>query len=524
MSKAEAIKAKLRRKFEQTPAVLPVALMRRLTRIGALSARGGLKVLVGKLPGVRGSESDLDAVERNVTSLAELKGVPMKVGQILGYMDTKLPDESRAAYSVLFNCSPSIPLAHAKAGISESLGRRAPAIMANMETRPVAAASIGQVYRTTLDGKHAIAVKVRHPEIERAIAHDFKPAAFGARIGGWLDQTTSREILVQEVEERLLSECDYGREARQQKKFAEWFGDHPTLLIPAVHSEFCGRRVLTSDFIDGVDLDEFLAGSPSQEERDRAGAALFDFYFGSLFRFALYNCDPHPGNYLFCEDGRVAIVDHGCTRSYPADFVAQFAALTRAVKADDRAAMNRALRDLDMLGLEYAYDADGSRAVLRWFFGPLLRDEVCTFEVQDAEVREVMSNTQLLRWRIPAEFVFLVRMRVGLAAVLVRLGARVNWSARLAGFLAACDQQLAKNRPFDDAEPRLDVVLVDAGERIIEVVRELRARFELSITEAKALVDDAPSVLQRGLEPEEGAVTLARFEALGCDVELRPGD
>jgi predicted unusual protein kinase regulating ubiquinone biosynthesis (AarF/ABC1/UbiB family) len=289
-----------------------------------------------------------------------------------------------------------------------------------------------------------------------------------------------------------------------------------------VFPEYCGGRVLTSEFIDGVEFESFLASNPNQATRDRVGAALFEFYFGSLLRFGFCNCDPHPGNYLVCDDSRVAIVDHGCTRQFSLGFVERFATLTRAVRADSGAEIRAALRELDMLGLDYAFDLSNARAVLRWFYGPLVKHEVCTFKDTDADVREVMKNTSLLRWRIPAEFLFLVRMRVGLAAVLARLGARGNWGQRLEAALVDCEQRLARARPFADQAPRFDVFLVAAGDRVIEVLRELCERCDVSIAEAKSLVDGAPAIIQKRATEHAASTTRARLAALGCTVELRP--
>jgi len=119
--------------------------------------------------------------------------------------------------------------------------------------------------------------------------------------------------MIEEARSRFLLECDYQHEARMQERFRNLYDGHPTIVVPPVFDEFCSTRVLTTGWMDGLSLDAWLASGPSQADRDRIGQALFEFYIGTLFQHGLYNCDPHPGNYVFLNDGRVAVLDYGCT-------------------------------------------------------------------------------------------------------------------------------------------------------------------------------------------------------------------
>ncbi|HET9594401.1 MAG TPA: AarF/UbiB family protein [Anaeromyxobacteraceae bacterium] len=154
------------------------------------------------------------------------------------------------------------------------------------------------------------------------------------------------------------------------------------------------------------------------------------FYLGSLFRHGLFNWDPHPGNYIVQPDGRIAMLDHGSTRELDGAFVRKLAALAQAVHADERPALERALLDLEMIRPGDARQLDTARDLVRAFHGPMLRDEVLSFQLGTlAPFRSIVSTKrEILRLHIPGEMLFVLRIRFGLMSVLARLGARGNWS------------------------------------------------------------------------------------------------
>jgi predicted unusual protein kinase regulating ubiquinone biosynthesis (AarF/ABC1/UbiB family) len=138
-------------------------------------------------------------VAKVASSLGELKGLAMKVGQILSYIDVALPEELRAALSVLQTHSPPMPTERVRGILSAELGEGAAELLASLEDTPLAAASIGQVHRARLaDGTRA-AVKVQYPEVERAIAADFAPAAVGSHLAALFSPGAKVDALVREA-------------------------------------------------------------------------------------------------------------------------------------------------------------------------------------------------------------------------------------------------------------------------------------------------------------------------------------
>lgn len=364
-----------------------------------------------------------------VSSFGKLKGIAMKMAQMLSYIDVALPEELRTALSVLQTHAQPMDFEEVRNIIVADLADRGRELLDQMEATPVAAASIGQVHRAWLHGKTRVAVKVRYPQIEQAIRSDFGPAAFGTKLASLIYPGAKIDTMVEEARSRFLEECDYQHEADAQGRFVELFSAHADIMVPAVHPEYGSRRVLTTDWVEGVRFEDFLAKNPSQAERDRIGKALFGFYIGTLFRHGLYNCDPHPGNYLVLPDGRIAILDYGCTRVFQAGFVRLLAALTDAVHRDERAYLHRVFLDLGMVTEGQHYDFDTARSLVRGFYGPMLRDEFQRIEIsQIKDMRAVFqTKRELLKLSLPGEFLFLFRIRFGLLSILARLGAQANW-------------------------------------------------------------------------------------------------
>jgi predicted unusual protein kinase regulating ubiquinone biosynthesis (AarF/ABC1/UbiB family) len=311
--------------------------------------------------------------------------------------------------------------------ISEDLGARGRALLARLEPTPVASASIGQVHRALLENGTHVAVKVRHPGIEEAIRADFKTAAIGSFFAHLAVPGANVEGFVAEAEARFLEECDYALEARRQTRFAEIYAGHASITIPSIHRDLCGPRVLTSTWHDGAGLEAFLGSAVFAAERVRAARALYEFYVGTLYRHGLFNADPHPGNLLFAPDGRVTILDHGCVREFDRDVVTWLARLSRAVRADDSGDIQTALVAIGMI--HPTRDFDVTRSILRGFYAPLLEPGRHRVEPDQAismgQVAKLKKS--LLRMRLPGKLMFLFRIRIGLYAVLARMGAKMDW-------------------------------------------------------------------------------------------------
>jgi predicted unusual protein kinase regulating ubiquinone biosynthesis (AarF/ABC1/UbiB family) len=423
---------------------LPTSTFGRLRRTATMAARTAGSALKSKLSGE--STLDDDAVARLVVSLGELKGVSMKVGQILSYIDAPIPSNVRRQLAVLQAQSQRMPFADVERTIRSELGPRADDLLETLEREPVSSASIGQVHRARLPGGAGdvgVAVKVLHTGIEEALRADFRGAQVGKRIARVLVPGADISDLIDEAEHALLDECDYEREAHNQERFAHVYAGRradDAIIVPDVHRDWSARRVLTTTWHDGMPLETFLA-SATQAARDRAGAAMFRFYVATFYAHGFFNNDPHPGNFLFHEDGRVVFLDYGGVRDFSRHIVRAMAQLSVAVRegGDDDVEAGLLALGARFEGRRASRERAAGVELARAFFAPLVAPGRRAIEVGFMSTMQelVQHKRALLRLHLPGELLFLVRIRFGAYSVLSRLGSKLDWRALEAAAAAA---------------------------------------------------------------------------------------
>lgn len=399
-----------------------------------------------------------DVAEEAFRTLGTMKGLALKLGQTLSYMDGALPERYRGVYqevlSRLQQDAPTLPWSAIEPILVEDLGRPVAAAFYSFEPEPFAAASIGQVHRATLPGGREVAVKVQYPGIAAAITADMKNASLLRSfatpllgLSGRAGMVANMKDVLREIQARVLDELDYEREARMQRRFAEMFAGDPDILVPEVIPACSGRRVLTSEFVHGAPFAEICA-TASQEHRDRYAAVLTRAMFSSMYEHALFNADPHPGNYLFPSDGRVALLDFGCVKELSASLIASMKRYVRAAivatRTDDPAdwsEFDRAITAVFHLDPadERAYGF--YRELILYCLRPYLRDEPFEFTpaytgasidlLIDAKKALVFGEGLLPRIpnlpQMPADFTFISRLQWGFYSVLTMLRANGNW-------------------------------------------------------------------------------------------------
>src|SRR3954453_4112012 len=311
---------------------IPQGRLRRTAPLAAISARaageGVVDVLRRRLKGERGASLEFHVrnAERYADVLSRSKGVLMKVGQILSFVDTSAVlegqhgDAYRAALASLqADAEPMEPVLVA-AVIESELGRPPEEIFAEFSLAPLAAASIGQVHTARLHDGTEVAVKVQFPGVADAIRADLANTellfTFVKIAKGVVPQYRNFDVrpLAEEIAERFGEELDYRTELANQMEFAEHYRGHPFARVPEVFPELSSDRVLTMEMVHGRRWNEI--GDVDQALRDRWGEAINRFFFGSIARFGMFNADPHPGNYLFHDDGTVTFLDFGCVKRF----------------------------------------------------------------------------------------------------------------------------------------------------------------------------------------------------------------
>jgi predicted unusual protein kinase regulating ubiquinone biosynthesis (AarF/ABC1/UbiB family) len=400
----------------------------------SLAGKVGLAMAKRTLRGRDAEEEKVDAPGAReaamslVRELGALKGLVMKVGQMASYLPGALPEEAQQILGRLQAESVAMHYDRIAEVIREELGAAPEALFDDFETEPFAAASIGQVHRARYRGQR-VAVKVQYPGIEQILRSDLSTIGFMTKMST-IGLPLDAGAMVEELASRILEECDYRLEAKNQRELAALYAPDAEIHVPAVIDERSSGRVLTTELADAMRFAEFAADAP-QAAKDRAGEVIFRTCFSSLFRHGLYNGDPHPGNYLFHADGRVTFLDFGCVRRFDEAFIEAWKEFARGVLDGDRGGFPARLRRLGMVGRENGFDYDYQWEVFQYLYRPFLQKKP-HFTYTDEYVRKgygllLFDNPNKRHTNMPPQWLLLNRLQFGMNAVLSKLRATAPW-------------------------------------------------------------------------------------------------
>ncbi len=415
---------------------LPLGRAQRLIKLAGAGARAGANLLIAK-----GSEQ---AAERFAESLGTLRGLAAKIGQTLSYVDGILPEGQREAYEkalgTLRAAAPSSAPESIQKVVEEELGAPIAELFAEWSPQPFASASIGQVHRARLPDGRAVAVKVQHPGIDRALESDLgNVSMFEGLVSVVGPKKLDAGRVFEVVRQRFLEELDYRLEAEHQRYFARVHQGDRSIRIPTVIAERSSRRVLTSEFVSGKSLEQ--AALAEQALRAEYARTLWRFVFKGNLVGARFNADPHPGNYIFHDDGAITFLDFGCVQPLSeVDLVNARRAHEAAIAGDERAFKDSMKRLLELQGGSFEEEALG---YTRRCFEPLFaspfhvtRDYVSGLFTAAKEMKKEIFAKDKSFVPPPPNLIFMNRLQFGFYSVLARLDAKVDYAAVEREFLA----------------------------------------------------------------------------------------
>ncbi|MFC7447471.1 ABC1 kinase family protein [Rhodococcus daqingensis] len=273
---------------------------------------------------VGGDREEIDAkltqqaAEQLFTVLGELKGGAMKLGQALSVMEAAVPEEFaepyREALTKLQAEAPPLPARKVHRVLSEQLGSKWRERFASFDDVPTASASIGQVHRAVWSDGREVAVKVQYPGADEALRADLRTLSRFAGMFSSVIPGADVKPVLEELTARTEDELDYRIEANNQRAFAAEFAGDPRFAIPRVVAS--SPKVVITEWMSATPLSTIIAGGTA-EQRNSAGALLAEFHFASPARVGLLHSDPHPGNFMMLEDGRLGVIDYGACAPMP---------------------------------------------------------------------------------------------------------------------------------------------------------------------------------------------------------------
>ena len=280
-------------------------------------------------------------------SLKELKGSALKVAQMLSMEKNILPQAYVEKFSLSQFSVPPLSGALVKKTFRKYFGKNPEDIFDQFTTESVNAASIGQVHKAKKDGQN-FAVKIQYPGVRESISSDLKmvkPIAmkmFNIKKEG-------SESYFEEVENKLFEETDYTLELKRSQEISGNCSHLPNLNFPKYYPEFSCERIITMDWMNGKHFSEFTKQDHSQEDLNKIGQTLWDFYMYQMHVLKQVHADPHPGNFLISDDKRLLVIDFGCIKEIPNDFYKPYFELAKRENLNNPETFRLKLYQLEIL-------------------------------------------------------------------------------------------------------------------------------------------------------------------------------
>ncbi|PWZ19609.1 putative aarF domain-containing protein kinase [Zea mays] len=282
----------------------------------------GVKVLLDERRGESSSERRRARAVELRTIFTRLGPTFVKIGQGLSTRPDLCPAEYLEELAELQDSLPTFPDEEAFACIERELGFTLDSIYSTISPSPIAAASLGQVYKARLkySGK-LVAVKVQRPSIEKAIGLDFYLLrGLGFLINKYVDIVTSDVVaLIDEFARRVFQELNYVQEGQNARRFKKLYADKQDVLVPDIFWDYTSAKVLTMEWIEGVKLNQ-------QAVIESQGLKVLDLVnigiqcsLRQLLEYGYFHADPHPGNILATPEGKLAFLDFGMMSETPED-------------------------------------------------------------------------------------------------------------------------------------------------------------------------------------------------------------
>jgi len=416
---------------------IPEGRLGRLARLAAVGARTGASL-------IRGTSGADAAANKAAEMLGTLRGLAAKAGQMASYVDGMVPEAQREAYETamrkLRTAAPTSSPAAIRARVEEDLGAPIDRLFVEWDEQPFASASIGQVHRARLEGGREVAVKVQHPGIENAVESDLENAdALGGMVAVLGPKRLDPKAVLAELRARFTEELDYELEAERQRAFTTMHRGDPAIRIPEVIAERSSKRVLTSELVRGKTLEE--ASEADERIRERYADTLWRFVFKGNLVGGMFNADPHPGNYLFQDDGSIIFLDFGCVQPIEGDRLTLARELHLAAMRRDEAAFSEIAAKI--LLTEGGIYERMAVAYSRRCFEPIFASPyriTRTYAASLVEGIKEMKNEVLFKKdgnfvQLPPGMLFMNRLQFGFYSVLARLDVTIDYARVEEAFL-----------------------------------------------------------------------------------------
>jgi predicted unusual protein kinase regulating ubiquinone biosynthesis (AarF/ABC1/UbiB family) len=425
---------------------IPTSRLSRSSKVGKLAATQAAKQMGTRATNVARSDEgkqralarrQLETAEQIVAALGTMKGAAMKLGQVMSFLDVGLvPEEYREEFQAklaeLRDAAPKVAFKDMKKVIEGEYGERIEDVFETFDPVPVAAASIGQVYKARLHDGRDVAVKVQYPGVAQAVRADMQNLGIILRLMKRVAPGLDPKAMGDEIRSRIDEELDYELEAQNQRTLARIYRGHPFIVVPEVMTSLSHEKVIVTEFVSGRGFEEIK--QLPQAERDRLGEIVFRFYFGCMYRHLQFSGDPHPGNSLLLNDGRMAFLDFGLFKRIPASIAEFELEIARIAATGDGVALIDHLHRGGFIAKPEYYTPEGILEQLHdmtWWYSTdaevELTPEIATEIMIEMSDPRSSHFSKMRHETLPPDHLFGRRLEMLTLAVMSQLRARGNW-------------------------------------------------------------------------------------------------
>ena len=349
--------------------------------------------------------------------LIELGPTFIKIGQSMGTRADLLPLPFVIALGELQDNVPPFPNEIAFARIEKELGRKINEAYREFELEPVAAASLGQVYRARLHSGEEVAVKVQRPNLEATIKGDLeilkKVANFAERFPQ-LNENADWSGMLREFNETIHEEMDYAAEGRNAERFRENFKNWSNIHVPKIYWNATTSKVLTMEFIHGTKVTDLEGQARQGISPEKVNRLLIKTYLKQLLEDGFFHADPHPGNLLVMADGRLAFFDFGMVGRITPELQSKMIDAFFHVVGKDPAGIAQDLIDLNFLKPGTSHDVVRPVVEKMFEFHLNLKLKDVNFKELTYDLADVMYDYP---FRLPSNFTYIMRALMTLEGI-----------------------------------------------------------------------------------------------------------
>jgi len=340
----------------------------------------------------------------------------IKLGQLLSVRPDLVPKEYSKELEKLQDQVQPFSFNEARSIIESEFGKKIEHIFAEFEKTPVASASISQVHKATLKTGQKVAVKVQRPNVKQLMETDIEIMLYFANLlqNNVGEAKRFRPVkIVQEFKEWTEKELDFRLEARNAKRFLQNFKNSKTVYIPKIYDELTTEKVLTLEFIEGIELHDLAEIKKRKLDFNKIIKNGFDAIMSQVFVHGIFHADPHPGNIIIQKNNSIAFVDFGIVGYFDEKLKNKCIDIFYGIVEQDT---DLIMDTLVSMGMEADTDYEQLKSDISFIIQPLQNASISDIKISKT-IEEILDIGLRHKIKIPASFVLFGKTIITLEGV-----------------------------------------------------------------------------------------------------------